>query len=269
MFQDGGDGHVLELRGRVLRDDDGVVRGTGLVRDVTQIRAAEAKLRANETRFRQAFQDAPVAIALTSPTDVLVDVNAAFERLTGYGQDELLGKEARKLGFWSSPEDQKAVSERLRGETPTREPLTVSLRTKSGRVREALLSITPGPLDHLGGYVKVLVDVTERLQSQRKLVQARRDVMQDTSWLAQGLVERLEQLDGDRVDGPSLAELTQRERQVLSLVAEGLSNEQVAERLGLATSTVRNYVSSLYLKLGVDTRAAAVVWARDRGLGGE
>lgn len=61
--------------------------------------------------------------------------------------------------------------------------------------------------------------------------------------------------------------LSEREREVLGLVAEGASNGDIARRLFLSDKTVRNYVSSIFAKLGVDSRAAAIVTARDAGLG--
>lgn len=61
--------------------------------------------------------------------------------------------------------------------------------------------------------------------------------------------------------------LTPREREVLELLARGLDNDAIAGRLFLAPKTVRNYVSTLYEKLQVTTRARAVVRAREAGLG--
>lgn len=61
----------------------------------------------------------------------------------------------------------------------------------------------------------------------------------------------------------ALSELTPREREVLSLMARGLNNDQIAERLVIAPKTVRNYATRIYKKLGVDSRAQAVVLARE------
>ena len=63
---------------------------------------------------------------------------------------------------------------------------------------------------------------------------------------------------------PSLSE---REREVLDLMARGLSNTEVAGRLFLSDKTVRNYVSSIFTKLDVASRAEAIVRAREQGLG--
>jgi DNA-binding NarL/FixJ family response regulator len=62
-------------------------------------------------------------------------------------------------------------------------------------------------------------------------------------------------------------ELTDREREVLDLVATGCGNHDIARRLALSEKTVRNHVSAILLKLQVRDRAAAVAKARDAGLG--
>jgi DNA-binding NarL/FixJ family response regulator len=64
-----------------------------------------------------------------------------------------------------------------------------------------------------------------------------------------------------------LPDLTEREVEVLGLMARGLTNAAIAERLYLSGKTVRNHVSNIFTKLGVSDRAAAVARARDVGLG--
>jgi DNA-binding NarL/FixJ family response regulator len=63
-------------------------------------------------------------------------------------------------------------------------------------------------------------------------------------------------------------ELTAREREILDLLAEGLRNSAIATRLGLSPKTVANHLSATFAKLQVADRAAAIVRARDAGLGG-
>lgn len=63
-------------------------------------------------------------------------------------------------------------------------------------------------------------------------------------------------------------ELTEREKDVLELVARGMGNATIAHRLGLSHKTVRNYMSRIFAKLHVDDRTAAAIRARRAGLGG-
>ena len=60
---------------------------------------------------------------------------------------------------------------------------------------------------------------------------------------------------------PALASLTNQERRILLLIAEGLTNRQIAERMFLAEKTVKNYVSNLLAKLGMERRTQAAVFA--------
>jgi DNA-binding NarL/FixJ family response regulator len=61
-------------------------------------------------------------------------------------------------------------------------------------------------------------------------------------------------------------ELTERERQVLALIAQGLTNNAIAERLVLSPKTVRNYITEIFSKLQVADRAQAIIRAREAGL---
>ena len=61
-------------------------------------------------------------------------------------------------------------------------------------------------------------------------------------------------------------DLTEREREVLDLIARGLSNHEIAERLSISGKTVSNHVSSIFNKLQVVDRAQAIVKARDAWL---
>lgn len=78
---------------------------------------------------------------------------------------------------------------------------------------------------------------------------------------------------GDRVVAPELAvaawgdadPLTDRERDVLRLVGEGLPNSEISERIHLSEGTVRNYLSSAIVKLGARNRTEAFALARDKG----
>lgn len=61
--------------------------------------------------------------------------------------------------------------------------------------------------------------------------------------------------------------LTAREREILNSVAQGLDNHAIGARLSISEKTVRNHVSTIFSKLGVNSRPQAIVWAREAGFG--
>jgi DNA-binding NarL/FixJ family response regulator len=91
--------------------------------------------------------------------------------------------------------------------------------------------------------------------------------------------------DGEAIFGPGIAQrmigffssaskapepfpdLTEREREVLELIAQGRDNAEITKRLVVSPKTVRNHVSNIFTKLRVADRAAAIVRAREAGLG--
>ena len=104
-------------------------------------------------------------------------------------------------------------------------------------------------------------------------VDAVRTVAAGDALLAPSVTRRLLDRFRDRLPAPAaeassgrLAVLTDREREVLALVAHGLSNREIAERLTLAEPTVKAHVSHMLLKLDLRDRAQAVVLAYDTGL---
>jgi len=68
------------------------------------------------------------------------------------------------------------------------------------------------------------------------------------------------------VDPKGRGELTERERQVVQLLSEGLSNKLIADRLGISDHTAKFHVNGVMMKLGASTRTEAVVEAMRRGL---
>ena len=67
--------------------------------------------------------------------------------------------------------------------------------------------------------------------------------------------------------GDAAADLTAREREVLSLVAEGLPNKLISRRLDISEKTVKAHLTSVFASIGVTDRTQAALWAREHGLG--
>jgi len=118
----------------------------------------------------------------------------------------------------------------------------------------------------------VVQDVTQRKRNETELISAIDAVMQDTSWFSRTIIEKLAYLrrSGDSsASDAALADLTPRERDVLGAICQGMSDAEIATALGIAKNTVRNHTATLYEKIRVNRRSAAVVWARERGFTGE
>ncbi len=94
------------------------------------------------------------------------------------------------------------------------------------------------------------------------LVGAIRLVAAGSSLIDPSLTERLlDRIRHGPTTAPELADLTERELEMLGLIAEGLTNRQIGERMYLAEKTVKNYVSSILSKLGLERRTQAAVLA--------
>ncbi|MBG6055770.1 DNA-binding NarL/FixJ family response regulator [Salinibacterium sp. CAN_S4] len=92
------------------------------------------------------------------------------------------------------------------------------------------------------------------------LVESVRAVAAGRSLLDPALNQRVVQRISENHEAdPRLESLTMRERQILPLIAEGLTNREIGERLNLAEKTVKNYISGLLSKLGLQRRTQAAV----------
>ena len=104
--------------------------------------------------------------------------------------------------------------------------------------------------------------------TQQALVHAIRSVAAGHVTVGPGAAEHLlAVMDGQAARPPAFPELTERERDILALLADGHSNPVIGRRLGLSPKTVANHVSNILVKLQVADRAQAMLVARRAGLG--
>ncbi|MFB9309800.1 DNA-binding NarL/FixJ family response regulator [Agromyces hippuratus] len=99
-----------------------------------------------------------------------------------------------------------------------------------------------------------------------RLVEDVRAVAAGRSLLSPALISKLRPpaTPAEGRDDPRFGSLNLRERQVLALIAEGLTNRQIGDRLSLAEKTVKNYVSGLLRKLGLERRTQAAAFEFER-----
>jgi DNA-binding NarL/FixJ family response regulator len=99
-----------------------------------------------------------------------------------------------------------------------------------------------------------------------KIVEGIQVVAQGRTWLSAAVAAGLvSQVAGDVVE-TAVARLSEREAEVLRLMAQGYSNAQIAETLVISEGTVKNHVTNLYDRIVVHSRAEAVVWAWQHGV---
>ncbi len=98
------------------------------------------------------------------------------------------------------------------------------------------------------------------------VVRAIRTVMQGDTWFSQRIMSKLTCWQAAENTAVTEADLSQREVEILKLLAQGWDNTRIADKLHLAEQTVRNRLSRMYAKIGASSRAEAIVWARERSL---
>jgi DNA-binding CsgD family transcriptional regulator len=119
--------------------------------------------------------------------------------------------------------------------------------------------------------VCMIQENVEPKDAERNLGAAIQAAMADTSWFARNVLEKLHAMQSGHQDvEPSerIDALSDREREVLGLICQGTSDVEISRALQLSPNTVRNHIASLYRKIGVNRRSAAVIWARERGITG-
>ena len=102
-------------------------------------------------------------------------------------------------------------------------------------------------------------------EAPESLAQAVRAIEQGAVWFSQSVATKIMGFARAQTVDPLLA-FNPREQEVLERIARGQDNQIISQELHLAHQTVRNYVRTIYQKMGVSSRVQAVLWARERGL---
>ena len=240
--------------------------------DLDPRKKAETALRESEERFSKSFRLSPVPAAIYKLGGFkLLEVNEAFKTMAGFSEEEIVGRSAAELDLWSDKTAQRQFEQTIEKTGSVRD-LDLRLRAKDGALVDCLVSADTVTIHDERCVLCVMQDITDRKRSQDELVAAIEAVMADTSWFSRSVVEKLAALR--QTSRPSalradLQDLTDRERDVLGLICQGQTDLDMSESLKLSHNTIRNHLASLYRKIGVNRRAAAVIWARERGITGK
>ena len=144
------------------------VRMSGICIDITERKRTEDALRESEKRFATIFRANPAAIAMTRLEDGhLVDVNAAWQRLTGYMHTEVVGHNPLELHLWANPEQRERLVEMV--EERGRANGEIQLRCKSGEICDLLMSAELIELNGRRYLLTMAQDITDRKQAEKKI----------------------------------------------------------------------------------------------------
>lgn len=235
--------------------------------DLEHRRKAEVAMKQSEERFALAFQLSPVPMLISTLAEHrILDANAAFTREFGHDRATAIGRSKTDLKLWNNAETRSAIERQLnqKGRVHSAE---VCLHTNEGRAVDCLMSSEAVTMLGERCVLTVIQNITAQRRSQEQLRAAVEAVMQDTSWLGQKIVARINSHADETPSQPTLEdELSCRERQVLAMIAQGASDKAIASEMKLAVNTVKNHVRSIYKKINVHKRTEAAVWARHRGI---
>jgi PAS domain S-box-containing protein len=239
--------------------------------DLDPLKTTEHALRQSEERFSKSFHLSPVPQMITTLNEFRVtEVNQAFRDLLGYTPEESIGWKASELIVWEDKIMQRKVESSIE-KTGGILSIDLTIQTKDATHIDCLISAATVTIADERCVLWALQDITDRKHSEDELVSAIEAVMEDTSWFSRTVVEKLAGLRRPTrplVSSVELDELTERERDILGLICQGQSDGEMSDTLGLSPNTIRNHVSSLFHKIGVNRRAAAIIWARERGVSG-
>ena len=212
-------------------------RHLAVVHDITEQRAMEEALGDIHRRFRAAFERAPIGMALVATAGEWLEVNRAFCEFLGYEEEELRRTTWQAL---THPDDLEAdlvqveatLAGRIDGYTIEKRYLRKDGTTVLGRLNVGLVRSAGGEPRY---FISQLEDITPRPEATPAATAEKRG-------------------------------LTQRQIEILQLLADGRSTSQIAQELFISKTTVRNHIAHLLTNLGVHTRVQAVVAGARLGL---
>lgn len=209
---------VSHVRG----DNGGVPTASAIIQDLSDSRDAD-RTRALLAAIVQSSVD---AIYARKRDGTITSWNPSAERLFGYSSEEVVGRPLSILVPRDVEDDFADVEARVRRGQTVADKHTIRV-TKDGKRIPVSITVFPvtGDDGAVLGYASITRDMLRNAETQRAF--------------------------------RKLERLTEREREVLGLVSDGLGNVEISRRLGLSPQTVKNYVSRILMKLDVATRTEA------------
>ena len=153
---------IIDPQGRTIG-------ASAIARDITERKRTEVALKKSEEKLSKIFRTSPTLINLTSTkTHRYLEVNDAFERITGYSRDEVIGRTTMELGIWADTERRSELLQQLQEEGRVRDA-EFRFRTKSGEIRIGLLSSELIEIEGEEYTLTTVSDITGRKRAEEAL----------------------------------------------------------------------------------------------------
>jgi PAS domain S-box-containing protein len=177
-----------EYKSSPIRQKEKIIGAQAIIRDITESKKAEQDLRKSEEKYRNIFELCPDGIMTATMTGTILSINKAFTELTGFTEEEILGKHFTKLGTLQArdlPKYAKVLASIIRGKTPKIFEFTFIRKDKTQRIGEAHISV----MEEKGkktGIQAILRDITESKKSTKESVEQERklSILLDNSQMA-------------------------------------------------------------------------------------
>ena len=193
-----------------------------------------------------AIQGLADGLILVDCDERIFHLNRRARELLGLGPAPITGKPIRNClrdpglaAFWSSAAEETV-------------PASAELAFPHGRTIRASLSPCVSAAGASIGRALLLRDVTNEKKIRIEL--------------SESVAERLVEMTGGDASPGAIPAMSAREREILGLLTEGLTNEQIGARLNVSANTVASHLKNIFAKLGVTRRAEAAALAASHGL---
>ncbi len=181
--------HILVTKATFNHKDDTLGGIIGLIVDITDRKAFELRLQQSEKKFSTIFHSNPDPIAICKySSDEIVEVNEAFEDMSGYQRKELLNKNLSEIGFWMDKNDRQNIFQDLEKTGKIRSRLH-RICNKDEKILHVLCSIDTLTIESEKHFMVICKDITEQKKLEDQLYHAQK--MESIGRLAAGIAHEI------------------------------------------------------------------------------
>jgi two-component system, cell cycle sensor histidine kinase and response regulator CckA len=152
--------------------------------DITEQRKNSQALRESEEKFRRAFKTSPDSVNINKLDGTYVEINDGFTQVTGYREEEIIGKTSQEIDIWAKPEDRKKLVAGLKAEGRVNN-LQTEFRCKDGSIKTGIMSASIISIQNEPYILSITRDISDRIKLENQLLQAQK--MESVARLAGGV----------------------------------------------------------------------------------